>query len=251
MAKLKDGTVVEGSATVENALTVENTLVVKGDLFLEGRFLHAPSLSEASWETIDFAANSFNTANELFSIGDEKTIVVNGETLTLQIYDFNHDDLSGGGKAKITFGLKNCMSNTRPMNTPDTNVNGWDGSDMRTWANGTLYNSLPSDLRAVIKPVIKKATSGSPSFKIINSTDKVFLFSRIEVGQSTFNEGELYPIFTDNNSRIKQANGSASAWWLRSPSPGYSNRFSYVSISGADGNGFAGYSQGVVFGFCV
>ena len=61
-------------------------------------------------------------------MGDEKNISVNGETLTLVIVGFGHDDLASGGKAGITFGLKHLMKDTRQMNSSNTNSGGFTGS---------------------------------------------------------------------------------------------------------------------------
>ena len=99
------------------------------------------------------AASEAGVAASTWSVGDTKNITVGGETLTVEIVGFNHDDLASGGKAGITFGLKNLMANTRQMNSSNTNAGGFTGSDMYDWLQGTLLNSLPSDLRAVLKSV--------------------------------------------------------------------------------------------------
>ena len=44
-----------------------------------------------------------------------------GERVTLQIYGFDQDNLTVGGKAGITFGLKNIMSSARRMDMEDSN----------------------------------------------------------------------------------------------------------------------------------
>ena len=88
---------------------------------------------------------------------------------------------------------------------------------------------------------------------------KLFLFSPIENGLRTTtdvykDEGETYPIFTDNASRIKNlANGAGSAncWWERSPNVTYSNYFCGVYSGGGAYNGYASTSSGVCFGFCI
>ena len=88
---------------------------------------------------------------------------------------------------------------------------------------------------------------------------KLFLFSPIENGLRTTtdvykDEGETYPIFTDNASRIKNlANGAGSAdwWWQRSPYAGYSTTFCIVNSNGSAYSGYASYSSGVCFGFCI
>ena len=88
---------------------------------------------------------------------------------------------------------------------------------------------------------------------------KLFLFSPVENGLRTEtdvykDEGETYPIFTDNASRIKKlANGAGSArwWWERSPIVTYSGSFCVVNSSGYANYTNASASGGVCFGFCI
>ncbi len=216
------------------------------------------TLAENSWAQIAAVAAAGNAEN-YWKVGDEIDIVVNGETLTLQIYGFNHDNLTGGGKAGITFGMKNLMAETRQMNSSNTNAGSFTGSAMYDWLQNTLYPALPEDLRGLIKAVDKKTSAGQQSTTIKTESMKLFLFSPIENGLRTTtdvykDEGETYPIFTDNNSRIKRlANGAGSAdwWWERSPYAGYSATFCFVISNGGASYSGASHSGGVCFGFCI
>lgn len=216
------------------------------------------TLAENSWAQIAAVSNAGN-AESYWKVGDEIDVVINGETLTFQIFGFNHDNLTDGGKAGITFGMKNLMSETRQMNTTDTNSGGFTGSAMYDWLQNTLFPELPEDLRSVIRPVDKKSSSGSQSTTIKTESMKLFLFSAIEnCLRTTTNvykdEGETYPIFTDNASRIKRLTngaGSAHTWWERSPSASLSNGFCMVTGIGNASSDGASNSCGVCFGFCL
>lgn len=216
------------------------------------------TLSENSWAQIAAVAAAGNAEN-YWNVGDEIDIVVNGETLTLQIYGFNHDDLTAGGKAGITFGMKNLMAETRQMNSTNTNAGSFTGSAMYDWLTNTLFPALPEDLKGVIKAVDKKTSAGQTSTTILTESMKVFLFSPVETGLRTTtdvykDEGETYPIFTDNASRIKYlANGTGSAnyWWERSPHATYSTSFCSVNSGGSANGNSASNSYGVCFGFCI
>lgn len=217
----------------------------------------SPTLANNTWAQIA-AASEAGVAASTWSVGDTKNITVGGETLTVEIVGFNHDDLASGGKAGITFGLKNLMANTRQMNSSNTNAGGFTGSDMYDWLQGTLLNSLPSDLRAVLKSVNKKTSAGSQSSTINTNAMKIFLFSEIEIfGSVTYSksgEGSQYSRFATASSRIKylsNGSGSASLWWERSPCGYSSNGFCYVSSGGVASSDYAIYSGGVCFGFCV
>ena len=231
------------------------------------RFLFAT----ASWSDIAQIAAAGN-AKKYFKVGDEKTIELStGESVTFVILGFNHDDLTAGGKAPITIGMKNLLSTNYPMNATNVNTRGWNGSAMRTQTMATLLSQLPADLKAIIKPVNKKATAGGVSTEIVTSSDKLFLLSAIELTGNTvapanaagyINEGEQYEYYKtvvdaagDAKARIKySANGGGSAynWWLRSPSVTSATNFRFVSSSGSVNNGnSASHAFGVSFGFCV
>lgn len=217
----------------------------------------SPTLANNTWAQIA-AASEAGVAASTWSVGDTKNITVGGETLTVEIVGFNHDDLASGGKAGITFGLKNLMANTRQMNSSNTNAGGFTGSDMYDWLQGTLLNSLPSDLRAVLKSVNKKTSAGSQSSTINTNAMKIFLFSEIEIfGSVTYSksgEGSQYSRFATASSRIKylsNGSGSASDWWERSPYGSNSNYFCRVDSDGGASLNVANSSRGVCFGFCV
>lgn len=198
-------------------------------------------------------------ASAYFKRGDIKNVTLkNNEVIQLEIADFNHDDLNSGGKAPISFIVKNCLlfTGTRYMNSSNTNVGGWNNSYMRGTVMAEILAQLPDDLVAVIKQVKKYTTAGNQQTTIQTTVDKLWLPSCIEVGTITsgagyVNEGSQYPIFTDNNSRIKMYNGSASNWWLRSPYAGIAPAFYSVHSDGSNNDYNANTARGVVFGLCI
>ena len=240
-----------------------------------------PTFADSDWATIAELSEN-GQAQTFFSVGEEKTIeLTTGEKVTLVILGFNHDDLTGGGKAGMTIGMKNLLATTYKMNLTNTNAGGWDDSAMRTSTMTTLLSQLPADLRNVIKQVNKKATAGSQSTTITTSADKLFLFALAELASKTGlenstgtsikndaatyeQEGTQYEYFKNTVGdadlwkacpalvkKLSNGGGSANDWWLRSLSLGNSASFWYIIPSGdVSGNG-AGNSYGVSFGFCV
>lgn len=202
-------------------------------------------------------------ADELFSVGDTKDIVVGSETLTTEIVGFNHDPLAeGGGYAPMTFGLKNLMATTAPMNATNSNVGGYWESDMHKDTLGTqIFLSLPGELYGVMKLVNKNASAGNMAATIETQATKIFLFSVNEVAGTqsgswvSNNEGSQYPVFSSDGSRVKKlSNGAGAAqwWWLRSPRLRYSTSFCGVGSAGnATTTDDASDSGGVCFGFCI
>lgn len=217
-------------------------------------------LNALTWAEINSIAASGKAAN-YFKVGDKKNVtLLNGEVITLEIADFAHDNTNSAGttKAPISFIVKNCLqfTGTRYMNSTATNVGSWNSSYMRATVMAEVLAQLPSDLKSVIKTVYKKTTSGNQSTSIQTTSDQLWLPSCIEVstvtsGAGYVDEGTQYPLFTDNNSRIKLYNGSANHWWLRSPHTGGAAIFCYVGTDGGRNGGTANDTYGVVFGLCV
>lgn len=129
-----------------------------------------------------------------------------------------------------------------------------------------IYNSMPSDLQSYIKEVNTYANQGlgsSSSSTGLLSKDKVFLPGMTELfgknykpdQSKTEKNQKQFPIFTDNNSRIKKlSNGSGDAyyWWTRSPICGNNySCFCNVSTGGTHDYTGASYGYGVCFCFNV
>lgn len=245
------------------------------------------SLENTSWEAIEKISKS-GRAGEYFNVGDEKTITLTtGESVTLQILGFNHDDKAdGSGKAGITFGMKNLLATKYAMISDSlSTIKGWKNSDMRSSTMATLLSKLPSDLRSVIKPVSKTSLAGTtttkPSTSIDTTTDSIWLLAVAEIASATAlenstsskfttyasayeSEGSQYELFKNligdadiyvpQSALIKylsNGSGSANIWWLRSASPTESSAFHYVTTTGACASSSGTYSYGVCFGFCV
>lgn len=218
-------------------------------------FVVGSSLEDTSWSDISIMSQ-FGVCDQYFKVGDKKNITVNGVSYPVQIIGFNHDTLTAGGTAGVTFQLVNCLATTYSMEASNTNANGWEGCVMRkTTLNTTIYGQLNSDLKAVIKAANKVSSVGNNSSGLETTSDKLFLLSEIEVfGATTYSfagEGSQYEYYMAGNSTIKTVNGSANAWWERSPRSGNTNYFCYVNSSGNANFNFASDSYGVSFGFCV
>ena len=214
-------------------------------------------LADNSWEQIS-AASEAGIAEVLWKVGDEKDIqLTNGERLTVQIYGFEHDDLTQGGKAGITFGLKELMHKARSMSGSATNEGGFTQTQMYSWLNGTLYEQLPLELRNMIKAAEKKTAVGGGSGSIRTDSMKVFLFAEAEcfstLHHSYPGEGEQYEIFKDSANRIKVLEGpQILEWWERSPRASDTMSFCLVHSTGDAGYTNAAWPYaGVNFGFCV
>ena len=223
-------------------------------------------LKNNAWEVINTASES-GIASSIWNIGDEIDITLSGtynETITLQIWDFNHFDKSdGSGKAGIVFGMKNLMKALQQMNSSNINYGGWNNMFMRNTVMQNILKSMPSDLQKVIKEVNTYANQGGYSTSSSPgrlSKDKVFLPGLTEVYDqwpsqaATESNQKMFPIFTDNNSRIKKMNngsGDAQWWWTRSPHCDVDYQFCSIYNTGAAGANGASGKCCICFCFCV
>ena len=178
----------------------------------------------------------------------------------MEIYGFNHDDLTSGGKAPYTFGMKNLMANTRVINNSWTNEGSFTGSNMYSYLVNNVFANFPSDVKSVAKSVKKKTSAGGGSRSVLTESMNIFLFSNIEIdgydstNWSSNEEGSRYPIFTDYASEIKRlSNGSGAAyeWWTRSPHVRNDDSWFFVYDTGSTDFQQTDEKYGVCFGFCV
>ena len=127
--------------------------------------------------------------------------LANGKTMKYNIIGINHDDLAdGSGKAGLTFEVNDYSMGNQRMNSTDTNVGGWEKSELRGRLNsGDLWALLPAELQSKIKPVTKMTdnegggTTGVPTATV----DKVFLPSTTEIQGDARSEGTQYELYAN------------------------------------------------------
>lgn len=237
--------------------------------------------------------------------GTVGTQAVNG-TYYVYIIGFNHNSsregngitfgtfktaLSGGTDICLVDGQYNDYSTngTKYFNmnhSSNTNSGGWKGCDLRydvlgstntnngdataTTATspvaGTLMAALPSDLRAVMKPmtIYTDNTGGgnNTASYVTASVDYLPLLSEFEIfGTRTYansaeqNYQQQYAYYSAGNSKVKyrhSATDSPAYWWERSPYYGNSRAFCGVYTNGGATNiGGARNSRGLAPAFRV
>lgn len=210
-----------------------------------------PVLANNDWETIIRVANE-GKGQDYWNVGDKINIQVGDELLEFAIMDFNHDDLTdGSGKAGITFGMTGLMADKHNMNSTDTNVGSFVGSEMYAYLKDIVLPSIPQKVQNAIKPVNKRTSAGDTSTDVGVDSMPLWLFSAAECDQSSYfaaaDEGIVYPYYSNQANRQK-----GDVWWLRSPSTVGSTNFCAVGASGVLGPSIrASISHGISFGFCV
>ena len=101
------------------------------------------------------------------------------------------------------------------------NNNSYKDSGIHTYLNGTFYNLIDSQIRAVIKQVKIPYTNSGVQSGANGLSTKVFLLSGTEVGFSGVSymntEGAKLSYFDSASKRVAYNGSSAAIWWLRSP----------------------------------
>lgn len=133
-----------------------------------------------------------------------------------------------------------------------SNTNDYANSTIHSYLNSTFLNLFESNIKNAIKQVKLPYRKGSGTSTTVTSgsnglSAKIFLLSATETGfefaTMPYDEGAELAYFKgcmDNSydsKRVVYFNGSATAWWLRSP---YCNNFSYYALcvgSGGDCGG--------------
>ena len=216
-------------------------------------------------------------------------IAHNGATNTIDFGTFK-TALSGGTDICLIdskYG-SNSTDGTKYFNmnhSANTNSGGWKGCDLRydvlgstntdsadagttTATNpvsGTLMAALPSELRAVMKPmtIYTDNTGGGTdtASNVTSSVDYLPLLAEYEIfGARTYansaekNYQAQYAYYSAGNSKVKyrhSATSSTALWWERSPYYGNSRYFCIVDTNGGAGSNSAWYACGLAPAFRV
>ena len=217
-----------------------------------------------SWATIKTNVQNGNTSQ--YNIGDTKSVTINGNNYMVRIANKTIGEHCGDNDTEYSqtacgFVVEFAdIVEQRAMNSTATNVGGWPATEMRTYLNGTFYNSLPSDLQAVIKPTRVISGHGSNDSTNFTTTDKLYLLSSEEVygiddGQYHFydtaygtshqleyysNNGVTYSTNSwsgrNLDKTVKQYNSSNTWWWLRSANSNGSSSFRDVDYGDLNNN---------------
>ena len=211
------------------------------------------NFADNDWASIIAACHS-GSVPDSWVVGNSKTMTINGTSYQIDIIGKNHDTYTAGGTAPLTFQMHDCYADTKQMNSSNTNSGGWTSCAMRSTHLPAILALMPSEVQAGIKEVNKLTSAGSQSATINTTADKLFLLSEIEifgsVSYSKSGEGTQYDYYKAGNSKAKKFNGSASAWWGRSPYGSNSTIFCRVSSNGNAAYDYASSANGVAFGFC-
>ena len=205
------------------------------------------SFTTDSWQTIQKAIQTNNT--NLYNIGDTKEVDL-GSFGTHIVRISNMSKCTNGETSETACGFVIEFADIitqEKFNSTATSVGGWENSEMRTFVNNIVYESLPTELQNVIvsTKVISGhgSTSGETNFE---TQDKLYLLSAVEIwnnnisGYETLNaESRQLDYYSSNNVSLtdfsgakKNYNGSQALTWLRSAYNPNNKYFLTVDLNG-------------------
>lgn len=154
--------------------------------------------------------------------------------------------------------LKDCLEQKR---WHSANTNDYKNSEIHSYLNNTWLNKLDANIRAQVKQVKLPYVNGTANSAVASGANglscKIFLLSGYEVG-FTQSDNSYFPVdgarlaYFENgtgtsalNKRIANYNGSATGWWLRSPSTYYTDGAWLVYTDGSYNNSYCAGTCGV------
>ena len=213
-----------------------------------------PVFADNTWEQIIKACQN-NTVPDTWEVGDQKAMTIGEEEHMITIIGKYHDVDYYGDYAPLTLQMQDCLSTKYMMQSTRTNEGGWQASipyndDVWDW----FMASIPAEVKRGIRYINKYTSAGDQSSTIEESNEDIFLLSEVEVfgttGNSFAGEGTQYAYYAAGNSKVKNVDGEAANWWLRSPDKATSTRYCRVNSSGSAGDYHANTEYGISYAFC-
>lgn len=193
---------------------------------------------------------SFGTPASSLAIGSSLYFNVNGAEKEFWVVQQGLPSSLYDNSCNGTWLLMKDIYETRQWHSSDRNS--YSSSTIHTYLNGTFLGLFDTDIQTAIKEVkipYRPGTSGTTVNSGPNGLPaKIFLLSGYEVGftasdsgyfpadgvkLSYFDSGKETPAL---NKRIAYLNGSATDWWLRSPSTYSTYQVGFVSRRGTNGS---------------
>lgn len=235
------------------------------------------TLNDYSWEEIS-AVSASGDAKNLFSVGDTKSIVLNGtvgETtfsnvkIDAYILGINHNaEVEGNNRIHFcigkvdnkTIGLVDNQYGQYPMPSSgyfsmsygdnDINIGGWDACYMRRSVMQWIKNALPTDLQNILKTVTKYTdNTGGNSDSLSNvtaTTETICLEAEFEVhGTRTYanryeqNKQQQYDYYKNGNSKVRyKYNSTSDTAWWWNRSPHFNSSDCFCFVTTEGTAGF-------------
>lgn len=189
-----------------------------------------------SWDTIIQKIDSGAYKTD-YKVGNYKPLDLGTEgTINMQIVAMDADELADGtGTAPLTFLGMELLNTQRSFNSIDWDSTG--SNSMRYYLNSTIKSLIPTSVTSRLQRVNKTYFASDLLTK--TTDDILWLPSVREISDANNFEtsGVRYTtIYSDNASRIKTLNGTATRYWTRSHRNIDGNDIRVIKNDGGNGN---------------
>ena len=236
--------------------------------------INTASFADDSWDTIAKAVKAGKT--EKYKVGDTKEVDLGtyGKHMVRIANMSTPDECKQNGFSQsacgfvVEFADIVTTHNTNPSGdyngktySNGWNKDGWPASQMKTFIDNDIYNSLPNELKSVIITTETVSGHGSEDTNNFTSSDNLYLLAPKEIYSDWSNQNDTARDKTRQldyyNSKgvttnsyasaiKKDSSGTAAGWWLRCAISNRSSGFYYVNNNGdwidSNANGTFGVS---------
>lgn len=252
--------------------TSGGTLTVAGDVSVMAIYWNGedapmnPTFGQNTWAVIRSLSRA-GIASQFWSVGDTKDITLtNGATITFRIADLQTGRYAladnTGSSNMVLEPLVQIPNTTAVMNSSRSNSGGFAQSLMRTVTLASIYDLFPQDVKdAMSEVLILSGTGAGTSSGTSSSANKLFLPAEMELfasksysigdAECPLGQFDYYKTHNNNSDRIKNRDGSAQSYWLRSPRSGTSSNFCLVYANGSVNHSSANSRSGVAPCFAI
>lgn len=188
--------------------------------------------------------------------------VISDSSIVFVVHSYGHYQLTGSTQmTKCDFYAKGILNVKQKMHSGNTNIGGWNASELRNWLNNDVYNVLRPWWKQLMVKSVTLASKGNVSIDIQGSDDYLRVPSRAELGLestavpyknevSSNAQETAFSVYTDANSRQKKyfnGEGVADVYWQRSPNPSSNDQYSALL---GNGGSLIFSNSGSSYGIC-
>ena len=225
--------------------------------------INTVSFAEDSWDTIAKAVKAGNTSK--YNVGDTKEVDLGtyGKHMVRISNMSTPSECNQEGFSQSACGFvvefadiitKHVMNPSGEYNgktySYGWNKDGWPKSQMKTFIDNDIYNSLPQGLKSVIITTETVSGHGSEDTNNFTSSDKLYLLSTAEIWAQDASNSINYDAARDKTRQLdyyksngvttssyagaikNNSSGTATSWWLRCANSNTNTGFYAVAING-------------------
>ena len=196
--------------------------------------------------------------DDFFQAGDQVLVNEGGSDVRYDVVHVGYRKALYGHN--IVLQRHDCMTQTKAMNSSNTNAGGYKQTLMAAYLDNEVYESYSQAWQDAISEITFQASIGSQSTTLQNEEHKVWLPMEYNIfGATTYAAGtehtsggnEQFAYYATAANRIKSIGGAACYWWECSPYVSNSTDFCNVNASGAASRGGASGAGGVAPCFMI